>query len=491
MFEFSSKLKITAIVLVLLGVVSVGLSFLGGSEHQGEGAHQTGHGEHAAAQEKDHAGAAHKENTHHGEGHNEGAHDQAAHGEDQHAKADLEAPSSYHKTGARANPENDPVAVHRGEGAPAQTHHQAQNEPWANLLVNSFFFLAISAGALFFLAVQYAAQAGWTVVILRSLEAMAQFIWVPMVVILLIALTGVFHLGGNHLWHWLAEGITDPQSSHYDSIIAGKAPYLNGPFFIIRTLIYLVGWAGAAALLRKLSLGLEKTGIDYAKQWVKIRKWSVGFLAFFALTSTTGAWDFIMSIDTHWYSTLFGWYVFAGMFISALTALMMVVMYLKKQGYLQEVNPSHIHDMAKFMFAFSIFWTYLWFSQYMLIWYANKPEEATYYMIRFFEFKGLLLTMLVMNFVFPILVLMSRDAKRNFGFIFTAGLIIIAGHWIDVFLMIYPGTVGASASISLINIGTFLGFLGLFILVVFRALSKAPLIPENHPMAVESKYHHI
>lgn len=491
MFEFSSKLKITAIVLVLLGVVSVGLSFLGGSEHQGNGTHGEGHGAHAAAQEEGHTDAAQQEDSHGAQGHGEGAHNEAGHTEGQHAEAELEAPSSYHKTGARANPENDPVAVHRGEGAPAQTHHQAQNEPWANLLVNSFFFLAISAGALFFLAVQYAAQAGWTVVILRSLEAMAQFIWVPMVVILLIALSGVFHIGGNHLWHWLAEGITDPQSSHYDSIIAGKAPYLNGPFFIIRTLIYLVGWAGAAMLLRKLSLGLEKTGIDYAKQWVKIRKWSVGFLAFFALTSTTGAWDFIMSIDTHWYSTLFGWYVFAGMFISALTALMMVVMYLKKQGYLQEVNPSHIHDMAKFMFAFSIFWTYLWFSQYMLIWYANKPEEATYYMIRFFEFKGLLLTMLVMNFVFPILVLMSRDAKRNFGFIFTAGLIIIAGHWIDVFLMIYPGTVGASASISLINIGTFLGFLGLFILVVFRALSKAPLIPENHPMAVESKYHHI
>lgn len=466
MFEFTSKIRVVAIVLVILGVISVGASFF-----TGDGAHGSEH---------------HEDNQAHAQ------HDGQEHGA--HSESDealKHGDKDYHKTAAQSTPENNTQTQVDAMQTPELTHHQAQNKPWANLLTNGFFFLAIAAGALFFLAVQYAAQAGWTVVLLRVMEAIAQFIWVPLVVLLLIAIASVFHIGGNHIYHWLAEGITDPQSSHYDEIIAGKSGYLNGSFFLLRTVLYVVLWSGAAFLLRKLSKGLDQSGVDAAQQWTKMRKWSVGFLAIFAITSTTSAWDFIMSIDTHWYSTLFGWYVFAGMFITALTTIMLIVIFLKRQGYLQEVNKSHIHDMAKFMFAFSVFWAYLWFSQYMLIWYSNKPEESAYFLIRFMEFKGLLITMLVMNFVFPILVLMSRDSKRNFGFILTAGIVILLGHWIDVYLMIYPGTVGATAGISLINVGTFLGFLGLFMLVVFRALSKAPLIPENHPMYLESKYHHI
>jgi len=218
---------------------------------------------------------------------------------------------------------------------------------------------------------------------------------------------------------------------------------------------------------------------------------SAGFLVFFAITSSMSAWDWIMSIDTHWFSTLFGWYVFSTIFVSALTALMMVVLYLKGKGYLPEVNKNHIHDIAKFMFAFSIFWTYLWFSQYMLIWYSNIPEEVTYYMMRFDQYKVLFFTMVALNFIFPITILMSRDAKRNRGFVFTAGIIILFGHWLDIFIMIMPGSVGGSGSVTLINIGTLLGFVGLFILVVFNTIKKAPLMIKNHPMFVESKHFHI
>lgn len=365
------------------------------------------------------------------------------------------------------------------------------NIPWANLLTNNFYFLAIALGALFFLAVQYAAQAGWSVMLLRIMEAMASFLWIPMVIMLILILTGIFHLGGNHLWHWMAEGISDPGSSNYDSIIAGKVAYLNGPFFTLRTLIYFVGWVGAALLLRRMSRKMDQSGVDYQRNWVKMRNLGAGFLVFFAVTSSTSAWDFIMSIDTHWFSTLFGWYVFAGMFVSALTMMMMIVIYLKSLGYLETLNENHIHDLAKFMFAFSIFWTYLWFSQYMLIWYSNIPEEVTYYMVRFREYKGLFMTMLALNFLFPVLVLMGRGSKRTYGFILAAGTAIIIGHWLDVYIMIHPGTVGVNYSIGLTHFGTFLGFLGAFMLVTARSLAKAPLVPENHPMYLESKYHHI
>lgn len=490
MFEFSGRLKTISFILIAIGVISVAASFfvVEGSHHEEQGHGEVHHEAANAADESDHAEPHDDHAAHATDSHGEVSHL----GDDSHANEIPDADEySYHEGASRAIPENS----HKYQGEvhhdAEHAHHQAENRPWANLLVNNFFYLAISLGALFFLAIQFAAQVGWTVVILRVLEAMAKFLWVPMLVMLLIAVTGIMHVGGNHIWHWMAEGITNPESSNYDSIIAGKEGYLNGTFFIIRILIYFIGWVGAAHLLRKWSLKMDQSGIDYARNWKKMRNLSAGFLVFFAVTSSTSAWDFIMSIDTHWFSTLFGWYVFAGMFVSALTVLMLIVLYLKSKGYLEVVNRSHIQDMAKFMFAFSIFWTYLWFSQYMLIWYSNIPEEVTYYMIRFNEYRGLFMTMLVMNFVFPILVLMSRDTKRNFGFIITAGIIMIMGHWLDVYIMIYPGSVGVDWSITLINIGTFLGYMGLFIFIVFRALSKASLVPENHPMYIESKHHHI
>ncbi|MEQ9261789.1 MAG: quinol:cytochrome C oxidoreductase [Owenweeksia sp.] len=486
MFEFTGKLKTITFVLMLIGAVSIGASFfMGGGHHEGgehtehhqADASHSGEGDHPAAE---HHGA---EENHHeaaGDGH-------AVHG-DHPYHADPAANDEFHKGASRATRDNNHFysaeELHDAEHA----HHQMQNKPWANLLVNNFFFLAIALGALFFLAIQYAAQAGWAIVVTRVMEAMSQFLIIPVLIMIVLIAFGLSH--SHYLWHWMQEGIMTPGSENYDEIIAGKEGYLNGPFYMIRTVVYLIGWVGAALLLRKMSKSLETTN-DPNRKWVKMRNLSAGFLVFFAVTSSTSAWDWIMSIDTHWFSTLFGWYVFAGMFVSALTVLTLLVLFLKSIGYLKEVNHSHIQDLGKFMFAFSIFWTYLWFSQFMLIWYSNIPEEVTYYMARWGEFKGLFFAMVAMNFLFPVLVLMSRDTKRNYGFLITAGIIMIVGHWLDVYIMITPGTVGANWSIGLVQIGTFLGYAGLFLFVVFSSLAKAKLMPEGHPMLQESKYHHI
>ncbi|MCH8545862.1 MAG: quinol:cytochrome C oxidoreductase [Cryomorphaceae bacterium] len=375
-----------------------------------------------------------------------------------------------------------------GGGHEAADHgHGHDNRPWASLLINNFFFLGISLGALFFLAVQYAANVGWSAGILRLLEGISGFLPFAGIIMVVIVLSAMFHM--NHLYHWTAEGIMDPESDYFDSIIYGKKAYLNEPFFIIRTLVYILGWVWAAVTLRKLSLrGDQSTDLAWYKKSITV---SAIFLVFFAVTSSTAAWDWIMSIDTHWFSTLFGWYVFAGIFVSALTTTALIAIYLKNNGYLEWLNKSHIHDLGKFMFAFSIFWTYLWFSQFMLIWYSNIPEEVTYYMPRFSEYKGLFMTMLVMNFLFPLLILMSRDSKRNFGFLATIGVVLIMGHWLNVYIMVTPGTVGLDYSIGFTEIGVFLGFLGGFILVVFNRLAKAPLRITNHPMNKESEYFHI
>lgn len=483
MFEFKGRLKTLSIVLILIGIVSVAVSFLGGNDHHGEELH----GDHNATEA--HAdGHAEEADTHSGDDH---AHASAEYG-DASVFAEEEPSYNYQLGSSRTTPENNHFyQTQEIEADPELLHHQQQNLPWSNLMVSTFFFLAIALGALFFLAIQYAAQVGWSAVLLRVMEAISSFLWIPVVILFVIILTGAYHIGGNHIWHWMAEGIMDPTSDHYDAIIAGKAGYLNNGFFILRAVVYVLGWLGAGYLLRRMSMKMDSGSVDANHQWKKMRNLSAGFLVFFAITSSTSAWDWIMSIDTHWFSTLFGWYTFATMFVSALTAITLITVYLKKEGYLPDVNMSHIHDMGKFMFAFSVFWTYLWFSQFMLIWYSNIPEEVTYYMARFGEYKGIFFTMVALNFLFPILVLMSRDAKRNFGFLLVTGLVILFGHWLDIFIMIMPGTVGGLWTLGLVQIGTLLGFAGLFMFVVFTALTKKPLQIKRHPMYVESTHHHI
>lgn len=368
------------------------------------------------------------------------------------------------------------------------THnHQA----WSNLLQNTFYFMAISLAGTFFLAVQYAAEVGWSVVLKRILEAMGTFLPFAAVLMMIVFFGNMIagHNGGHYIYHWLHHDLYDPASAEYDKIIAGKSGYLNLPFFVIRMLAYFAIWIGFTRLFRKLSLKEDIEGGN--ANYLKARKYSATFLVLFAVTSSTSAWDFIMSIDTHWYSTLFGWYTFAGMFISGIAVMNFILVYLVKKGNMPFITEHHLHDAGKFMFAFSIFWTYLWFAQFMLIWYANVPEEVTYFMIRFDHYRPLFIANFLINFITPFLGLMTRDAKRKLNLLMTVSVILFIGHWIDVFLMVTPGVVKEHWHIGWMEIGTTLGFLGLFIYVVGTSLSKAPLLREKHPLLQESLHHSI
>ena len=198
-----------------------------------------------------------------------------------------------------------------------------------------------------------------------------------------VVIVSALHI--NHIYHCADPNVTDPTSEHYDSIIAGKSAFLNPVFYITRTLVYLGGWILFLRAFMKRS-EIERQGYDL-QNWKRSQSLAAWFLVFFAVTSSTSAWDWIMSIDTHWFSTLFGWYTFAGFFVSAITVITLIVLHLKDKGLLPEVNDNHIHDLGKFMFAFSVFWTYLWFSQFMLIWYSNIPEEVTYFRDSFVTYK--------------------------------------------------------------------------------------------------------
>jgi len=453
MYTFTNKLRNFSIVFMVVGFLGLVYGFLSipstvkeaqamvaeahlGDEHQQEAAHGA-----------DHATDAKQENIH------DASHEDNSHAADPHA--------------------DDAHGEH--------LLHQLQNKPWAALYVAAFFFFMISLGVLAFYAIQRAAQAGWSPALYRVMEGITGYLLPGALIVFVILVLSGLHM--NHLFIWM-----DPEVVAHDKLIASKTGFLNVPFFLARALFYIAGWSTYRYFSRKFSLAQDQANdISNHKKNFRI---SAGFLVFYIVTESMMSWDWIMSIDPHWFSTLFVWYVFASMFVSGITAIALVTIYLKSKGYLEKVNDSHIHDLGKFMFGISVFWTYLWFSQFMLIWYSNIPEEVTYFITRIEDYNLPFFGMLVMNFIFPLLLLMNSDYKRINYFIVMAGIVILLGHYIDIFNMIMPSAVGDQWFIGIPEIGGFLFFFGLFIYVVFKEISKAPLHAKGDPFMGESERFH-
>ncbi len=445
MYTFSSKLKTFSLILMVLGAVGIGIGFWSApktTEEVEKILSEDTHGHHAQVAHDAHdSHAVHAEDVHHDDAHKE------------HVEHVL---------------------------------HQLQNKPWSAFYVACIFFMLISVGVLAFYAIQYAAQAGWSPILFRVMEGITSYLLPGSIIFFIVLVLSGMHM--NHMFTWMGEGVTDPTSEHYDKLIAGKSGYLNVTAFLIRAAIYLVIWNLYRYFSRRNSIAQDTSEDNsYHKKNFKL---SATFLVLFLVTESMMSWDWIMSLDPHWYSTLFGWYVFASFFVSGITAIAMITIYLKSKGYLEQVNTSHIHDLAKFMFGISIFWTYLWFSQFMLIWYSDIPEEVTYFVTRIENYNLPFFGMLVMNFVFPLLILINTDFKRLSWIIVLAGSVILFGHYIDFYNMIMPATVGDQWFIGVPEIGAIAFFLGLFIFVVFTALTKAPLVSKGNPLMEESKHFH-
>jgi hypothetical protein len=482
MYTFSSKLKTFSLILMAVGLLGIGYGFYTAPKDIKEVEAllaDESHGGHAAV--KHEATEAHEAKA---EAPIVKGHEATeAHEADQSHEMKAEAPIEKAHEATEAH-EGDAHAEHEAH----LTHvlHQLQNKPWAALYVACIFFLLISMGTLAFYAIQQVAQAGWSPVLFRVMQGITAYLPVGSVLFFVFLILSGLHF--NHLFVWLGEGVTDPTNANYDHIIANKSGYLNFPFWIVRAAIFLLGWNAYRFYSRKNCLAQDEAddNLNYKKNF----KMSAGFLVFFIVSESIMSWDWIMSIDPHWFSTLFGWYVFASFFVSGITAIAMVTLYLKSKGYLEHVNTSHIHDLAKFMFGISVFWTYLWFSQFMLIWYADIPEEITYYVTRIQLYNLPFFGAVAMNFLFPLLILINTDFKRITWVLVMAGTVILLGHYVDFFNMIMPGTVGDQWFIGVSEIASVLFFLGLFIYVVFAALTKAPLLAKRNPFIEESKHFH-
>jgi hypothetical protein len=357
-----------------------------------------------------------------------------------------------------------------------------------NLLLNAFFFTAIAIAGTVFIAVHYAGQGGWYSAVKRIPEGFGSFLWFGMSIILGLICFDMFSNSEKFMiWEWMTPEFQESDRIYINS---GKAAWLSNGFYLVRMGLYMAVWIGFSMYLRKLSRQEDIIGGvgNHRKSMIL----SSIFLVLFGVTSSTSAWDWLMSIDVHWFSTLFGWYIFAGLFVSGICMITLIVLHMKRLGLMPWVNENHVHDLTKFMFGISIFWTYLWFSQYMLIWYSNIPEEINYFNERFnSNYRYITLTAFVLNFIFPLIVLMHRHAKRNYGLVTFAACIIIFGHYLDLFQVIMPGTVKDKWALGFTELGIFAGFIGFFLFVVLNSISKQALAPKNHPFLNEAKQHHI
>ncbi|MDX1903351.1 MAG: quinol:cytochrome C oxidoreductase [Thermonemataceae bacterium] len=385
------------------------------------------------------------------------------------------------------------------EAHQAEHHYNPLTRVWANLWLNSTFFMYISVMGVFFVAVQYVAYAGWSAGIRRVAESFGAFIPIAGAILLV-----VFFVGGHDLFHWTHHDLYEKGKPTFDKILNAKSAYFFFPleagsfpfFWVFRTLLYIGVWYGMYRVIRNMSIKedflTEKGDYTYHKKNITF---GAIFIVIFGYTESTSAWDWIMSIDPHWYSTMYGWYVFASSWVSALAVLTLAVVYLKEQGYLKMVNENHLHDLGKFMFGFSIFWAYIWFSQFLLQSYSNIPEETIYWDERMDGLEGvyspLIIFNVIVNFAFPFLFLMTRDAKRKTIFLKVTAFGILAGHYLDFFVMIMPGTTKGNGGFFILEIGTLLLFASAFVYVFATTLSKALVVAKNHPMLEESYHHNI
>lgn len=415
--------------------------------------------------------------------------EEGGHGEGGHALANqsqLVASASQEQPSHEAAAENHGEASHEGKGW--------KERLFTSLWMNNIFFTGLGIIGLFFIAIQYAAQAGWSAGILRVPLAMGR--WIPIAGILMLVL---WFLSGHDIFHWTHASLYDENSPDFDHLINKKAPYFFWPgepggfpvFFIFRMVLFFGMWYVFFITIRNRML--EEDLDNSPVYWTRNRTTSAWFLIFFAVSSSVAAWDWVMSIDTHWFSTMFGWYVFASWWVTGLAMLTLLVAGLKDAGYLKIVDSNHLHDLGKFCFAFSIFWTYIWFGQFLLIYYANIPEETVYFIERMqtSPYSWIFYANLILNFALPFLLLMTRDAKRQLSTLKLVCPIIIVGHWFDFFNMVTPGVMQHNGGVGLLEIGLAMIFLASYLLVVLGGLAKVPLIGKNHPMLQESLHHHI
>jgi hypothetical protein len=342
-------------------------------------------------------------------------------------------------------------------------------------LVAFTFWVSVGLGALFFTILHHLVSASWSVVLRRMFENVMMAL--PLLFVFFIPIA----FGMGHLYEW-----TDADKVAVDHLLQGKTGFLNNGFFLARTVIYFAIWSIIALLAYKLSLRQDHGHSEVLT--ARMKKVSAPGMILLAIMLTFAAWDWLMSLDAHWYSTIFGAYYFAGSALSALAVVTLIAIYLRrKQVLVKQITLEHYHDLAKLLFAFMVFWAYMAFSQYFLIWYANIPEETIWFQHRWVgSWKAITLLLVFGHFVVPFLVLISRAAKRSTRVLAFAGLWLLLMHWMDLHWLVMPNLHSQGFQPSWMDLTTVVGIGGVFLAIVWKRLCAQPLVPVNDPKLAAS-----
>jgi len=333
-------------------------------------------------------------------------------------------------------------------------------------LVSFLFFLSLGLGALFFVLIQYASQGGWGIVVRRIGETI--FATIPVMAVLFVPLL----FGLQHLFEWSVPGAAD-----HDALLRWKEPYLNVPFFLFRAVLFFGSWSFMALFYYRLSRGQDATGNPAVT--ARMRRFAGPAIIVLALTQTFASVDWIMSLTPHWYSTMFGVYFFAGSFVGFIALLSLLAVAMPRAGLLDSViTTEHLHDLGKFLFAFTSFWAYIAFSQFFLMWYANLPEETIWY-------KASVLLM-VGHFGIPFLYLMGRDVKRRGWTLAIGGVWLLAMHFVDLYWQVMPVLHPEGVRPHILDVAAFLAIGGCFLAAAGWLMRRQALVPLGDPRLAES-----
>jgi hypothetical protein len=341
---------------------------------------------------------------------------------------------------------------------------------WFSYLTAYLFWLTVALGGLFFVMLHHLVNATWSVVLRRIVEGIMAVL--PFMAIFFIPIVFAMH----DLFHW-----SDPEVMAHDSLLAKKQAYLNTGFFLVRSLIYFAVWFFLTWRLYRISLEQDRQPDE--NQLKRARRISAPGMILFAITTTFAAFDWMMSLDAHWYSTIFGAYVFAGAVLGGLSLLTLVTLVLGRPGVMEGIlTVEHRHDLAKLIFAFVIFWAYMAFSQYFLMWYANIPEETIWYRHRWEGTWRILSLLLVFgHFVLPFVLLLTRAAKRSVVMVGFISVWLLLMHWVDIYWVVMPSMGGHGWHPSWIDLTTIVGVGGVFLWYFWLRLIRRPLVPVGDP----------
>jgi len=362
-----------------------------------------------------------------------------------------------------------------GLAASAGGYFTDKEQFFFSYLTSFAFWFTLAAGGLFYTMLHHLTGATWSIVIRRITESL---MWaLPFMAVLFIPIL----FGLHDLYHWThAEAIAE------DALLQGKEPYLNIGFFITRAVIYFAVWTALAFILSKLSLQQDSGHSEQLRK--KFVKTSAPGMILFALTTTFAAFDWMMSLDPHWYSTVYGVYIFAGGTCAMFALMTLILMSLKKRGILEGVvTGEHYHDLAKLTFAFLIFWGYMAFSQYFLIWYGNIPEETVWFLHRWEgSWKIVTLILVFGHFVVPFFIMITRGAKRKLGALKVLAVWLLLMHLVDMYWLVMPTLHKHGVHLSWIDLTTFIGIGGIFFWVFWSRFMSRPVVPVGDPKLNQS-----